>query len=221
MSTRWQEFFEKAHHSSHSVLEAAADHWHYHWPLYGVLRAFVPPPATVLDVGCGPGFTSILLQGFGYSVTGIDNDPVLVESARRNAGLLGVEPVFEEGSAFELERFCGKFDVALSVGVLEHFDTPVTVDLLRKQAECARFVLTEFPSSHTPVITDERFYGMRGFADLHRRAGLRPIRTMGYGDVPGGFHRLVRLIVPHAALRFAQNRFTYAMSMVCLAARKT
>lgn len=50
------------------------------------LRALrVQPGARVLDVGCGPGWTSLFLAEAGYKVLGIDIAPAHVEISRRRA----------------------------------------------------------------------------------------------------------------------------------------
>lgn len=41
-----------------------------------------PPPARILDAGCGRGKLAAALQGRGYDVTGIDNDPEEVAAAQ-------------------------------------------------------------------------------------------------------------------------------------------
>lgn len=48
------------------------------------------PCHSVLDVGCGPGFFSILLAKMGYEVTAIDYTENMLGEARKNAaGLWG------------------------------------------------------------------------------------------------------------------------------------
>ena len=40
----------------------------------------------VLDLGCGPGFFSVLLANYGCQVIGIDYSDKMLEEARNNAG---------------------------------------------------------------------------------------------------------------------------------------
>ncbi|MCA1961229.1 MAG: 50S ribosomal protein L11 methyltransferase [Desulfomonile sp.] len=82
------------------LLEAALDK----------LRA-TSEPVSVLDVGCGSGILALAAAKLGASnVKGIDNDPVAVEAARKNAALNGLERtvIFECAS---VEDMCGQWDV--------------------------------------------------------------------------------------------------------------
>lgn len=50
--------------------------------LLELLRAHLPAPATVADLGCGVGTTARALAALGYSVHGFDQSPVAIELAR-------------------------------------------------------------------------------------------------------------------------------------------
>ena len=48
-----------------------------------LLRNKLPAHAeTVLDLGCGPGFLSIVAATLGYQVTGIDSSPAMLRIAK-------------------------------------------------------------------------------------------------------------------------------------------
>lgn len=52
----------------------------------GALRRLLPePPASVLDVGAGTGFLSLLLAGQGYHVTAVDLSPGMLRQLRAKA----------------------------------------------------------------------------------------------------------------------------------------
>jgi 2-polyprenyl-3-methyl-5-hydroxy-6-metoxy-1,4-benzoquinol methylase len=54
----------------------------------------LPPGASVLDLGCGCGWTSILLARCGFQVTGMDLNATSLEIARRNAQAIGIPVKF-------------------------------------------------------------------------------------------------------------------------------
>ena len=49
-------------------------------------------PRDVLDVGCGPGFFSIMLSRLGHRVTSLDASEGMLRAARRNLTWYGIEP---------------------------------------------------------------------------------------------------------------------------------
>lgn len=53
------------------------------------------PPASMLDLGCGPGLYAMEFAHAGYSVTGVDFSPVSIEHARASAHKAGVPARFE------------------------------------------------------------------------------------------------------------------------------
>lgn len=95
--------------------------------------------AEVLDVGCGPGWLSELLARCGYSVTGIDISPDMVEIARERIAALG-----EIGEGIEAQAefhampvrelpWSSRFDAAILYDTMHHFDNEVeTLEVIRK-----------------------------------------------------------------------------------------
>ena len=57
----------------------------------------------VLDVGCGPGFFSVLLAKMGHEVTAIDYTENMLTEARKNAEHYGVQVHFQQMDAQQLE----------------------------------------------------------------------------------------------------------------------
>jgi len=72
----------------------------------------VPPPARVLDVGCGAGEFMLVAKALGYSVEGIDISEASAEICRARAG------------NFLTEEFEGKFDLITMWDVVEHLREP-------------------------------------------------------------------------------------------------
>jgi SAM-dependent methyltransferase len=68
----------------------------------------------VLDVGCGTGVVAITARRREAQVTGLDLTPELLQRARENATIAGVEVDWHEGDAEGLPFGDGAFDVVLS-----------------------------------------------------------------------------------------------------------
>lgn len=95
----------------------------------GWLREYSQAGATILDVGCGPGYVSLELAREGYHVTGID----VAESAIQIARETLVDNPYKDGfgsleyHAIPFEQASGTYDVVLFSGSLHHFDDPAGV----------------------------------------------------------------------------------------------
>ncbi|WER49056.1 class I SAM-dependent methyltransferase [Cupriavidus sp. WKF15] len=79
-----------------------------------VRHARVLPQQSVLDVGCGTGVVALTAARLGARVRGLDLAPALIEQAKRNAALGGVEIDFQEGDVEGLPYGNATFDVVLS-----------------------------------------------------------------------------------------------------------
>lgn len=88
----------------------------------------VSPGASVLDVGCGVGRWSCLLAARGARVTGVDISATMIAQARRRAGARGVAGrcrfLVQDLAALDAG---GKFDLVLSVTVLQHILEPAAL----------------------------------------------------------------------------------------------
>jgi SAM-dependent methyltransferase len=155
----------------------------------------------------------------GYSALGVDREERLVAIATERGRSLGSTARFEVADAGDLSAFYGQFDLAYSVGVLEHFDRADTVRLLQEQGRCARHVAIVIPTGftrYTNEVSDERFYSMRELERIVVDAGLEPVGRFGYGEISATrLHLLISLLLPKAALRMAQDH-GYAYSIAVL-----
>jgi ribosomal protein L11 methyltransferase len=98
---------------------------------------------SLLDVGCGSGILAVAGVKLGFSpVKGIDNDPIAVDSARRNAHLNGLEHGIDL-ECMPLEGENGTWDV-----VVANLDPlALTQGKERLVALCRRFlILSGVPS---------------------------------------------------------------------------
>lgn len=71
----------------------------------------------VLDIGCGPGFFSILLSKAGHDVTGIDGSDAMLDEAVRKAEIYEVSPRFYRMDAHNLKFASETFDLIISRNV--------------------------------------------------------------------------------------------------------
>ena len=154
----------------------------YH-ELYGflnVLRAADPPPgARILDVGCGPGWTSHYLGKMGYEVLGFDLCESMLDMARERVAAEPFPPHGKAGLdvsfvAHDIEaaplgaKASGLFDLALVDSVLHHFENPVAA--LRHVAESLR------PGAPLAII--EAFHPEGAPADPHNVAIMERYHTI-------------------------------------------
>jgi 2-polyprenyl-3-methyl-5-hydroxy-6-metoxy-1,4-benzoquinol methylase len=92
----------------------------------------VPAGATVMDVGSGTGWASLLLAEAGYRPTGVDIAPANVTIARRHAERWQSAAEFTVGDMDSLD-LGRSFDAALMFDALHHVDDPEAV--VRRVAE--------------------------------------------------------------------------------------
>jgi SAM-dependent methyltransferase len=101
--------------------------------LVALLRAHVPVPRRVLDVGCGSGLLARKLLDAGFDVQGVDASPAMIELARAHA----------PGATFDVVRLPGALphaDAVVSTGhVLNYLDTHEAIaQALRDVARAVR-----------------------------------------------------------------------------------
>ena len=79
-----------------------------------VAHAHVLPGQNLLDVGCGTGVVSVTAARLGAHVTGLDLTPALLEHARENSKIAGVDVDWHQGDVEFLPFEPGTFDVVVS-----------------------------------------------------------------------------------------------------------
>jgi len=78
----------------------------------------------VLDIGCGPGFFSILLAQMGYEVLAVDYTENMLAEARKNADSYGASVQFMKMDAQHLDFADESFDLCISRNVLWNLEDP-------------------------------------------------------------------------------------------------
>lgn len=89
-----------------------------------ILSLIRKPPARLLDVGCGSGWTTGMFARSGYEALGVDIAPSAVRLAAASYGQTGA--VFEVQD-FEQLPFENRFDVAVLYDCLHHAESPGAV----------------------------------------------------------------------------------------------
>ena len=176
--------------------------YHELFAFLNVVRAADPPPgARVLDVGCGPGWTSHYLGKMGYTVLGFDLSEEMLELARERVDAepfppyprqrLDVRFVRHDIEAAPLGEQAGEpYDLALVDSVLHHFLDPVAAlrHLARASARGRSWPSSRRSSGGGPLDpanraimeryrTIERPYTASQLADILRLAGSPTTRS--------------------------------------------
>ncbi len=106
-----------------------------------VARMQLPPSAQILEIGCGTGVVVRTLarrEGFSGHVTGIDQSPAFIETARRLAAEEGLDQhvKFRVGDAHALEEGDGRYDAVIAHTLISHVTDPLPV--LKEAARLVR-----------------------------------------------------------------------------------
>lgn len=107
----------------------------HHWghPYFGkwqtishALFALLPNDASILDVGCGSGWTTVFLAESGFRATGVDIAPASIEDATARARRYDSDATF---AVADMDYFdlCRRFDGALVFDALHHSSRPAEV----------------------------------------------------------------------------------------------
>jgi 2-polyprenyl-3-methyl-5-hydroxy-6-metoxy-1,4-benzoquinol methylase len=156
----------------------------------------VPPGATVLDIGCGPGVVARALAARGCRVFGLEIDPKKADLARHHC----VDVVVGDVETASLSSAFGglAFDAVLCLDVLEHLRDP-SAALVKSAAVLAPggSILVSVPNVTHGALRLEllsgkfryrdsglldrghlRFFDKEGVDELIRQAGLRVESTL-------------------------------------------
>lgn len=85
-----------------------------------MLSLLPPPPRTLLDLGVGSGWTSLLFAQRGYEVVGLDLAPAMIELAREKQARLGLAQLRFVVGDYESVDTQSTFDIAIFYDALHH-----------------------------------------------------------------------------------------------------
>jgi SAM-dependent methyltransferase len=155
----------------------------------GVFMVLPPPPARVLDLGCGGGWTSRFLARRGYAVVGQDIAPDMIAVAEANRVAAGPLDLAFVVSDYESLGFRDEFDVALFYDALHHAEDPAAAlaSAYRALKPGGRLVTIEPGDGHAAAEgslhaveafgVTERDMPPRDIVRLGRKAGFRASRV--------------------------------------------
>ncbi len=88
--------------------------------LGALLALLPPPPARLLDLGCGTGWTSVFFARSGYDVLGVDLAPDMIALARQQRNREGLSRLDFVACDYEDLPFEGGFDAVVYFDALHH-----------------------------------------------------------------------------------------------------
>jgi SAM-dependent methyltransferase len=154
-----------------------------------------PPPARLLDVGCGTGTLAARLAGLGYEVVGLDPSQGMLEVMKDRAPQ--VEAVRGSGTAIPFGD--GAFDLSLSVATMHHIAAPAEVrealvEMVRVVRPGGRVLIWDHNprNPYWPYLMrrvpqdrgDERLIGLEELLSGLRSGGAEPVLVSQLGLVP-------------------------------------
>jgi predicted nicotinamide N-methyase len=154
------------------------------WPIFGVLwasgralaRVMVDYPVDglrVLEVGCGIGLASLVLNEQGCDITATDRHPRAQEFLNRNTQLNDADDIpFERTGWADEDDALGRFDLIIGSDLLYESTHPqLLADFIERHAEpTCRVILIDPGRGRAGRFT--RHMAAHGYAYEHRRASV-------------------------------------------------
>jgi SAM-dependent methyltransferase len=175
-------------------------------------------PLDVLDVGCGPGFFSIILGRLGHRVTSVDGAEGMVEVAKRNIAAAGLEAKVLLADAVSLNTFPPRsFDAIVSRDVVWTIYDPPKAFTRWKEALREGGMVVIYDGNYRQDHSSMRYYSLKLAADLIKWCTEGPAPKESCHNTPGlGFEELplVRKERPREDKEMLQNA-GYSRIEVC------
>lgn len=217
----WPAYFEEKF--AGDLPKYARERWYYNTPIWETIHRKLPRGGKILECGSGPGTYGIMLARMGYDFTGVEIEADMISMAEHQVDVFGTGPGsirFEQGSILDLSSYYGKYDLAYSSGVLEHFYHDDAVEVMRQEARTAPHVFVLVPSHYcwerSRATTDGIYerYTVERLERVVNEAGLEIIERIGWsaGNKVG---RAVELLVPPIIQKRIFPHFAATIGVFC------
>jgi 2-polyprenyl-3-methyl-5-hydroxy-6-metoxy-1,4-benzoquinol methylase len=129
----------------------------------------LPPGAAALDAGCGAGLMSVELARRGFSVSGTDSSPQMVQAASERAAAQGLSIRFTAADVHQLPFGDGEFALIVALGLLPWLHDPG-----RAVAEFARVLA---PGGWI-IVSADNHYRLNRLVEPRENPLLSPLRPV-------------------------------------------
>lgn len=180
----------------------------------------VPQRPSILEAGCGAGFSASYLDGRFSRYVGVDYSEKLIQVAKERNAVAGAEFIASNIKDIDMP---GQFDVVVMIGVLHHMDDMASaLQQLLKTLKPGGWLLANEPQPGNPLISAARWARKRmdgGYSDeqdelradqlrsLYQQGGLTKI-----GIIPQGL-----LSTPFAEVPMSPSSLSRPLSKACCA----
>lgn len=169
----------------------------------------LPKDASVLEIGIGSGKWSCAFSIMGYKVTAMDNNPEMLEQAKRNFPNIRIEYVLDDLLNLTSEASKRKYELVTNEGVLEHvLDRDERISAIRAMGNCC--ISGGYVYFFVPFLSDEpdehRYTSVKEMHDELVAAKLKPYVVDIIGietGVPGKrkIRQMLRVVGKREAMR--------------------
>lgn len=223
MNKEWRSYHARSE-GSHWLIRAE-EHWEFNRKFHRKLIAHLRPGDSLLDVGCGKGYSALYFAAHGHPVMGIDPDPASVEEANAWAKRLSLPARFRVDEIFSF-RPKERFRMSYSMGLIEHFPPDQAARMLSIQGDLSSLVVALAPTWHSrrtvePCAIPWTPQSIRAMRSIFDAAGLKVFEAFGAGTVWSRLEGLLTEFLPPALLHFLQNHASYAMNVAVVGGKKT
>lgn len=128
------------------------------------------PNPKALDLGCGPGFFSLILSQMGFHVTGVDASPKMIEQARANAAENGLSAHFILSDAIH-PKLSEHYDLIVTRNLVWNLTDPATAYKNWSKLLKQNGLMLIFDGNHYYYLTEPKYRFPEGPQSSHKHIG--------------------------------------------------